>query len=419
MMKEFENTANSKDTQNNNNTANEVNRGPEEPQNFSDVEEVYSLADSEEGTGTSVAAGSLPESEEGSPTQAERIAVAEESVRSADVYGIEEIAAPFFAKSSRRSSQEPAESESVQDGSESEVLSLEEIYARKRKQTLQKQLAGEDEFGFELKRSELPRHPFMTRIFSPFVSPGFILRLLLMTGMALVPFFLCTLLFTRMLDQHFIENDWSLCAYLRCLWEDRVILTCFCFLWGVISIPFSLNVFSATSDGDDKIIDWPEYSFVGGMGQFLWMVLIIMCAGIPGACLGQLLGSAQIGFLGGVVFLTPVFFLSTMDADSPFVLVTGDVLASFTRVGRAWFNFYVISIVLFNLTLLIGVAALCAVHKSGNTLGGVFTTSLIISLLLSIMPVLYLRFLGRLGWLIEETNRKRQAASTAESVDPE
>ena len=297
--------------------------------------------------------------------------------------------------------------------------SLEEIYERKRRE---REENGDDEL-VRGERPELPARPFVDRIMKPFCSISFQLRLGIISGLAFIPLFLATWLFSRhfstVVAEMLAKNEelGALTAFFRCVWADKIIFALFCFGWGVFSIPHSFHIFTETAAGADEIDEWPEYNFVGGLGQFLWLTALVGIAGVPGAFLFGVLGlNALVGFTLSATVLTPFFFLGCMQTDTLFGLATKETLSSLKRVGKSWLNFYFIAFAFLFGTVGLSLAAIGAVVSAKGSASRAAFAAAVISLIFSFVPALYLRFLGRLAWIIEDDVRRR-AEEEAEAAD--
>lgn len=347
-----------------------------------------------------------------------------------DVYGIAEpeprptpksVAppAPVRAASSKSDKKTPKND----SDDERQTTSLEEIYERKRREQLER---GDDLY-VRAKRAELPERPFWDRVFQPFKSLGFVVRIGLISGAAFLPLFLATLFFARALSGDLgkiVEENGDaslLVEFFRCIWNDKIIFLLFTFIWAIFSIPHSFHIFVETASGADEIDEWPEYNFVGGLGQFLWLATLIAIAGIPGAALFSALGLASgVGFTLSATAITPFFFLSCMQTDAPFTLATKETLASLKRVGKSWLIFEGIAFAFLFGTIGLALSALGFAVKSAGSPGAAALSAAVVSLAFSFIPALYLRFLGRLAWIIDDEARKRAAEEeNAEEFDDE
>lgn len=296
------------------------------------------------------------------------------------------------------------------DDAEKTEYSLEEIYERKRRE---REENGDDEY-VRGERIPLPERPFIDRLMTPFCSPSFLLRLGVISGLAFIPLFLATWLFSRhfanVVAEMLTKNEelGALTAFFRCVWGDKVIFSLFCFGWAVFSIPHSFHIFTETASGADEIDEWPEYNFVGGLGQFLWLTALVFIGGTPGAFLFGVLGlNPLVGFAFSGTLLTPFFFLGCMQKDALFYLATKETVQSLKRVGKSWLNFYFIAFAFLFGTVGLSLAAIGTAVSAKGSASRAAVAAAVISLIFSFIPALYLRFLGRLAWIIEDDVRRR------------
>lgn len=309
-------------------------------------------------------------------------------------------------------------------GGENEDVSLDTLYKRR-------QRAGGEEFE-SAKRRPLPARPFWDSLLKPFMSPGFLARVGMTAGAAFVPLLCATFFFSNVLSRNIMEkmaNDdiGTFVAFYSCLWNDRVLFLIFCFLWGIFSAPVAFQIFVDTASGADEIDEWPEYNFVGGLGQFLWILVLMIFAGIPGAAFFSFIRlNYLVGMILSATVLTPVFFLSCMQADALFALVTKDVFMSLKRNAHSWLCFLGISFAFLFGTIGVSLAAIrsaiVTVEDQHISFIHAAIVAAILSLFFSFIPALYLRFLGRLAWIIEDDVRKReeeQAAGEDARYEPE
>ncbi len=300
-------------------------------------------------------------------------------------------------------------------------FSLEEIYERKRREREER---GDEEY-VRGERIPLPERPFVDRVMKPFCSFSFLTRLAIISGLAFIPLFLATWLFSRhfssgvaeMLEQN--RELGALTAFFRCVWADKVVFSLFCFGWGVFSIPHSFHIFVETASGADEIDEWPEYNFIGGLGQFLWLTTLVCIGGTPGAFLFGVLGTNPlVGFTLSATVLTPFFFLGCMQKDALFYLATKETVLSLKRVWRSWLNFYFIAFAFLFGTIGLSLAAVgTAVSAKGSPARAAFAAA-VVSLIFSFIPALYLRFLGRLAWIVEDDVRRRLEEEETDDAEP-
>ncbi len=393
--------------------------------------DAYAISD---GSTPSVETASAYDAQGGSGNDAPRIEAPESD---ADVYGLAEpeptpqappvseiapkVVAPKNAKKAKkkRSFREKffGKTNDAFESSPEEDISIETLRARRERAMMEEEAQERP----KIERAPLPEKPFWDDILTPFTQPSCAARLLMVAGAAVFPLFLATLFFSKLISNDVAKqleyNDVQMLgAFFHCLWNDRVIFLLFCFLWGVFSLPVSFQVFIDTASGADKIEDWPEYSFVGGLMDFLWLASIILLAGIPGAAFFSFFGfNYLVGLTFSATLLAPIFFLSCMQADARFTLLTKETLASLKRNAKSWLIFTGISFAFLFGTMAISLAAIrCSIVTSDGaspatiSLSRAFVISLVLSLIFSFIPALYLRFLGRLAWIIEDDARKRE-----------
>ena len=291
-------------------------------------------------------------------------------------------------------------------------ISIETLKARRQRAILEEELEKS-----KAERTPLPARPFWDDLVKPFFSPGCAARLLMVAGAAFIPLLMATFFFSTALSRQIVADSQhsdvsSLVAFFRCLWEDRVVFMLFCFLWGIFSVPISFQIFIDTASGADEIDEWPDYSFLGGLMDFLWIAALIVLAGIPGAALFSFLGfNYLVGLTLSSTLLTPIFYLSCMQSDARFTLITKEVLVSIKTKWHCWLIFTGISFAFLFGTIAISLAAISSsvVTEEGAKISFIHAAvvAAVLSLVFSFIPALYLRFLGRLAWIVEDDARKR------------
>lgn len=308
-------------------------------------------------------------------------------------------------------------------------VSLDDLYARRTGNE-----NGSDDIVLE-KRTVLPERPFWDNLLTPFCSFHTLLRLGLIAAAAFIPLLLATAFFTRTLSgevqQMLLDHRelGALSAFAHCIWHDKLIFLMFCFIWGVFSTPYIFHIFTETASGADEFNEWPEYSFLGGLGQFLWILCLIAIAGFPGSVMFKLLHlNPTVGFAFSSTCLTPIFYLSCMQADALFALITKDVALSLKRVAKSWACFFGVSFAfLFGTMGYVLIMIWLAVHNHVSLnpgekpslpgVGKAMFVALLLSVALSVIPAVYLRILGRLAWIIEDDVRKRSAEEDDDEIE--
>ena len=146
--------------------------------------------------------------------------------------------------------------------------------------------------------------------------------------------------------------------------------------------------------------------------KFLWIFTLIILAGIPGAALFSFLGfNYLVGLTLSATLLAPIFYLSCMQSDARFTLLTKEVFISLKYNWRSWLIFTGISFAFLIGTIAISLVAVSSsvVTEEGAKISFIQAAivAAILSLVLSFIPAFYLRFLGRLAWIIEDGARNR------------
>ena len=138
------------------------------------------------------------------------------------------------------------------------------------------------------------------------------------------------------------------------------------------------------------------------------MTALTFLGGTPGAFLFGVLGlHPLVGFALSGTVLTPFFFLGCMQKDALFYLATKETVQSLKRVGKSWLTFYFIAFAFLFGTVGLSLAAIGAVVSAKGSASRAAFAAAIVSLIFSFVPALYLRFLGRLAWIIEDDVRRR------------
>ena len=353
---------------------------------------------------------------------------------SGDVYGVGAPAERFYSPEisrGRRTFEDPDEkyADPVGRAEYEGALSVETLYERRKNQERRKMLfdgvsaAEETVEPRHPERPKLPSYPFFGGILRPFLSPSFVLRISMLVFAALVPFYPGIWHFSRHSDEMaevFAQSasqtevpisHWeqllqlpTINSFLGILFEDRLWLFFVSLVWGVFAVPYLLQVFTVTAAGDDRIEEWPDGGLLNGIFQFVWMAALVLLAGIPGWLLLRPLDWEEVGFIAGTIFITPILFLSSMESEHLFSLVTRGVFKSLFTVHRYWRRFYIVSIILFLLgVLLFGGILWYVLEDIGTRQLRVIIATILSALLFSVLPTLYLRYLGRLAWIIQDS----------------
>ena len=371
-----------------------------------------------------------------------------------DIYGVSAPTEKFYSrevKEGRRTFEDPDEkyADTIGRAEYEGALSVETLYDRRMNQDRQRMFADDPEPDGETaeprhpERPKLPSYPFSRGILRPFFCPSFVLRIAMLAFAALVPFYPGIWHFSRhiadikMASVHgAVETEnpqgtseaegpvshWkrllelpTVNSFLGILFEDRLWLFFVSLIWGVFAIPYLLQVFSVTAAGDDRIEEWPDGGLLNGIVQFFWTAVLVLVAGIPGWLLLRPFDWEEVGFITGTIFLTPVFFLSSMESGTPFTLVTKGVLKSVITVRRYWRRFFIISVLMFLLgAVTFGGILWYVLEDVGTRQLRVIIATVLSALLFSFLPTIYLRYLGRLAWIIQDADRDKKSSSEIE-----
>ncbi|MDR1269738.1 MAG: hypothetical protein LBK82_09445, partial [Planctomycetaceae bacterium] len=252
-----------------------------------------------------------------------------------------------------------------------------------------------------VQRTSLPKHPFLNRIFVPFFDAGLL-------GRTITASLLCI---AGVLGGTLLPAMLNLNA-----------------LYVVLSVPFGVvtfmlglsllantyhSLFLWTTIGNDlpERDDWQEYRLLESGSLAVWLFLLAILAASPGYLLlssvsvipewtsnlsiRQALVAVSL-LLGSFNLFFPVFFLSSMEAGSYFVVLSKETCRSLINYSGVWLWFYFISFLLSALFCLIILAVSLAIPQ---ILAGI---SLLIPIG-SVFSLFHARFLGRLGWILEES----------------
>jgi hypothetical protein len=160
--------------------------------------------------------------------------------------------------------------------------------------------------------------------------------------------------------------------------------------WMMLVSVSGLAVLQDTSNGYDKIEQWPGLNVIEWMLEAFYVINCVLASFVPGFLLGRLLLPGIYGPLLGLATLAaafPVFLLSALDAGSRIALYSATIWPSVRRAWPLWQMFYLLS--------------------AGLALGAVvafqimYSDSLILNLIGSAalmgVVLLYFRLLGKLA----------------------
>jgi DNA-directed RNA polymerase subunit RPC12/RpoP len=171
----------------------------------------------------------------------------------------------------------------------------------------------------------------------------------------------------------------------------------FALVFTVTAAACCLAILQDTSNGGDKIENWPGMQFTDWMMDVFYVVNALLAAALPGLflggawmCLGGKVWSAFCGGAISAIALFPVFLTSMVAEGSTFSVASPAVWGTLRTESRLWGKFYLLSAGLgIGLLLLAGIIADCG-----------FLLRCLCSALAVIAIMIYFRLLGRLAWTI-------------------
>jgi len=230
---------------------------------------------------------------------------------------------------------------------------------------------------------EVPRRPFLTGVFSfPFYSGSLIYWIVLWIGAAGIA--VCVR--EAYLLTQSSELGWALSILLI------VLSGLFGLLWMMFASAVGMAIVQDTSDGCDRIVNWPQGTVFEWFPEFLVVVNSLSLSLIAGLGLGTIFGvdAPQAGFppaIAGFV-LFPLFLVSMLEGNSPWKPFSWPIWRSVFSVGWAWGLFY-LETGLIGLVVVVPAARLAAMHP-------LIALPAVAALVTALM--IYFRLLGRLVW---------------------
>ncbi|MDR0338567.1 MAG: hypothetical protein LBI18_15960 [Planctomycetaceae bacterium] len=250
-------------------------------------------------------------------------------------------------------------------------------------------------------RTPLPPFPFLSRILVPFCDGGLL-------GRTITAISLCI---TGLLGGAFLPSILNLAPLFVVVSAPFGVVILMLGLSLLANTWYSLFLWTTNSNDLPNREDWQEYRLLESGSFAVWLFLLAILAVSPGYLLLSSIStvsewttnlsieSAIVSVLllsGSFILFFPIFFLSSMEAGSYFVVLSRETCRSLINNLGIWLRFYFISFCLFVLFGFI-----------------IFLASLIISQILmgiallipiwSFCSLFYARFLGRLGWALEES----------------
>jgi len=235
-------------------------------------------------------------------------------------------------------------------------------------------------------RPRMPRMPLLTG-WQAFISgPGVIARWVVLSAILFAPIVLAAIALSV------ISTGYGAVAGVPLLCSAGIAFV----LWFAALCACGVAIVTESSEGNNKIENWPSVNPVDWLGETIYLVVACSAAAIPGWALGKLAmvdpTLAAIPMMGSIWLLFPVVHLSTLDASTPWALITPNIAGSFSEHFGTWTQYYLLSAIggaatagcLFGLSMVGGLATVLA-PPIAVAAGG-----------------LYFRLIGRLAWRLRE-----------------
>jgi hypothetical protein len=190
------------------------------------------------------------------------------------------------------------------------------------------------------------------------------------------------------------------------------VLTVFAFVtWFAVAAACALAIIGDTANGCDRIVRWPDAAFLDWIGE-----TFVVATGV-GISVAPLVGLAWVsrefgsesdgGVPVGFFFLFPVVLLALLENGSLFDVVSLPLLRTFWMAPGGWGRFYLSTAIL---VLAAATIVVLSVPTPGDgQLWGIAAIA-VVSVMSSLVWLIYFRLLGRLAWFCAD----RTAAAEAE-----
>jgi DNA-directed RNA polymerase subunit M/transcription elongation factor TFIIS len=257
-----------------------------------------------------------------------------------------------------------------------------------------------------VKRTPLPKYPFLSRILRPFSDAFLCGRFIVISLLCVVGSFIGTQLPAMFgVPIPFVLLSGPIGVVILMLGLSLLANT-------------ALSLFLLTTAGNDlpEKEDWMEYRLLESGSLAVWLALLTILAAAPGYLLLSHVimppewtselpvrsAMASVLLLGGSCILVfPVLFLSSMESGSYFIVLAKETCRSLIDNTSVWLRFYFMSFLLFALFCSIILVISFVIHR-------IFIGISLLIPVWAFFSLLYARFLGRLGWTLEESARQKE-----------
>ncbi len=184
-------------------------------------------------------------------------------------------------------------------------------------------------------------------------------------------------------------------------------------IWAIGASAIGLAIVQDTSDGYDRIVNWPEGTVFEWFPEFLFVLNSVSLSLIAGLALRALLG-ADTQLTGMVLAATayvlfPLLLISMLEGGSPWKPFSWPIWRTLFTVVWAWGLFYV-ETALIGLAIVLPAGLLAATHPIAAVPG--------IAIIVAAMMI-YFRLLGRLVWYCAQRLPDKEEPEDEESTAEE
>ena len=191
-------------------------------------------------------------------------------------------------------------------------------------------------------------------------------------------------------------------------------------IWLILVLLFGISILTTTASGKIKVERWIMFDLGLGFSYVFWTSLMVFVSFYPGVFLiwgietvfppfktvEYVYPSLAIFFLSPIAVF-PILFLSITETDTFFGGWPKKTLGSLVLFPMLWVKFYgavfLFSVVPF--VFLLALAQLNLIHYENPWMQSFWyyvLTALLETVLLGFFPLIYLRFLGRVSWVISQ-----------------
>jgi hypothetical protein len=240
-------------------------------------------------------------------------------------------------------------------------------------------------------RPILPRFPLITGILSFLLSPGVPIRWVTLSALGII---WCAMGLFGFGEVGAAGGTLGQMAAIGgvCSIAFTCIVGC---LWMMALASSFVAIVIESSEGNDRVHHWPPMSTGDWFIDLLRVLLAAFVSAFPGWLAAQFLAptsAAQLLMIAaGAVISFPIILLSQLELDSPFAVLSAQVLRSWVKCPVSWIVLYMES------ALLVAAGVWAAQYA-----GGIFTSLLTILPLSVLAAIVYARLLGRLAWVLAE-----------------